>query len=107
MFVNAPRLGRTQLSAGLSDVEAGKEMHSDDMFRVGALTKAFTSTLILQLVEEGSISLDDTLDKWLPDALLDTIANGRTATIRQLLTVTSGIPNYRETAAYETAVATA
>jgi CubicO group peptidase (beta-lactamase class C family) len=105
VFVAAPGLGRQQFAAGLSDVAENKAMRSDDPFRIGALTQAFTSTLILQLIEQGTVALDDTLEKWLPVDLLDTVPNGRSVTIRQLLTMTSGIPDYQNHPGFQTAVA--
>lgn len=105
VFVAAPGLGRQQFAAGLSDVAENKAMRSDDPFRIGALTQAFTSTLILQLIEQGTVALDDTLEKWLPVDLLDSVPNGRSVTIRQLLTMTSGIPDYQNHPGFQTAVA--
>jgi D-alanyl-D-alanine carboxypeptidase len=56
--------------------------------RVGSITKTITGTVLLQLVDEGLISLDDPVSKYVPDA-----PNG-TATIRQVADMTSGIPSY-------------
>jgi D-alanyl-D-alanine carboxypeptidase len=105
LYVRAPGVGKQLFSVGLSDVEAGKAMRSDALFRIGPLTHSFTSTLILQLVEEGAISLDDTLDKWLPVAMLDALGNGRQATIAQLLDMTSGIPDYTQNPDFQAAYA--
>ncbi|MCA9872284.1 MAG: beta-lactamase family protein [Anaerolineales bacterium] len=105
LYVKAPGVGKQLFSAGLANVESGKKMRSDAMFRIGALTQPFTSTLLLQLIEEGVVSLDDTLDRWLPPEMLDQLANGRQATIRQLLTMTSGIPDYTQNPDFQTAYA--
>jgi len=94
LYVKAPGVGKQLFSVGLANLESGKGMRSDAIFRIGPLTQPFTSTLILQLIEEGSVSLDDTLDRWLPLETLDELGNGRQATIRQLLTMSSGIPDY-------------
>ena len=59
-----------------------------DYTRIGSITKTFTGTILLQLVDEGLISLDDPVSKYVPDA-----PNG-TATIRQVADMTSGIPSY-------------
>jgi len=60
---------------------------SDMLFAIGSITKTMVATLILQLSEEGTLSLDDPLYKWLPDyPHVD-----RTITIRQLLNHTSGL----------------
>lgn len=66
-------------------------------FRLGSLTKQFTSTLILQLVEQGKIKLDGKLTDYLPDYRKDT---GDRVTIHQLLNHTSGIPSYTDQPAF-------
>lgn len=63
----------------------------DTKFRLGSITKQFTSMVVMQLVQEGKLNLDDTIVKWLPDYRKDT---GSKVTIRHLLTHTSGVPNY-------------
>src|SRR5690606_10319806 len=54
-----------------------------------SITKSFTTTLILQLADEGQISLDDPISTW-----LDGIPNGDEVTVRQLATMTSGLADY-------------
>lgn len=63
----------------------------DTKFRIGSVTKQFTATLILQLVEEGKIKLDGKITDYLPDYRKNT---GDKVTIHQLLNHTSGIPSY-------------
>ena len=63
----------------------------DTKFRLGSITKQFTATVILQLVEQGKIKLDAKLSDYLPDYRKDT---GDKVTIHHLLTHTSGIPSY-------------
>ncbi|WP_205835256.1 serine hydrolase [Microbacterium salsuginis] len=60
----------------------------DDRTRIGSLTKTMTATILLQLVEEGLVSLDDPISQYVPDS-----PNGA-ATLRQLADMTSGIPSY-------------
>ena len=105
LYVKAPGVGKQLFSAGLANVENGKAMRSDALFRIGPLTQPFTSTLILQLIEEGAVSLDDTLEKWLPVEMLAQLGNGRQATIRQLLTMRSGIPDYTDNPDFQAAYA--
>ena len=57
------------------------------MFEIGSVTKQFTAAAILQLRDEGKLSLDDEITKWLPD--FDT--RGNKVTLRRLLDHTSGI----------------
>jgi CubicO group peptidase (beta-lactamase class C family) len=80
-------------AAGLADLAAETAMKIDDRFNIGSITKIFTSTVILQLTQEGKLTLNDTLDQWLPD-IAKSITNGRQITIQDLLAHTSGIPDY-------------
>ena len=63
----------------------------DTRFRLGSITKQFTSMVILQLVKEGKLKLDDRITTHLPDYRKDT---GDRVTIKHLLNHTSGIPSY-------------
>src|SRR5215213_5178822 len=63
----------------------------DTKFRLGSITKQFTATVILQLVEQGKIKLDARLSDYLPEYRKDV---GNKVTIHNLLTHTSGIPSY-------------
>lgn len=105
LYVEGPGVGKQLFAAGLADVESGQAMRSDALFRIGPLTQPFTSTLIMQLIEEGAVSLDDTLDKWLPAEMLAQLGNGRAATIGQLLTMRSGIPDYAQNPDFQAAYA--
>ena len=75
---------------GLADLKSGRRITPKTVFRLGSNTKQFTASVILQLVEEGKISLDDRLSKFLPDYPKP----GADATIAHLLTHTSGIKNF-------------
>ncbi|WP_285575178.1 serine hydrolase domain-containing protein [Actinoallomurus iriomotensis] len=63
-------------------------------FRIGSNTKQFTSTVLLQLEAEHKLSLDDTVDRWLPGVVNKNGNDGKKITIRQLLNHTSLIPDY-------------
>ena len=76
---------------GLANMEWNIPNAPDTKFRLGSITKQFTSTLILQLVEQGKIKLDGKLTDYLPDYRKDT---GDKVTIHNLLSHTSGIPSY-------------
>lgn len=75
---------------GLADVAGKRAITPDTVFRLGSITKQFTAAVILQLVEEGKISLSDPLSKLLPDYPKP----GADATVAQLLNHTSGIQSY-------------
>ena len=76
---------------GLANMEWNIPNTPETRFRLGSITKQFTATLILQLVEQGKIKLDGKLSDYLPDYRKDV---GEKVTIHQLLNHTSGIPSY-------------
>lgn len=77
---------------GLADVEANKPADGETLFRIGSITKQFTSAAIMLLVEENKLSLDDTLAELVPEFPTP----GKTVTLRQLLNHTSGILSYTD-----------
>lgn len=76
---------------GMANIEWNIPNEPDTKFRIGSITKQFTSMLILQLVEQGKIDLEGKLSDYLPYYRKDT---GEEVTIHQLLTHSSGIPSY-------------
>ncbi|UZQ52793.1 serine hydrolase [Trichothermofontia sichuanensis B231] len=80
-------------ASGFSDAETGQQMRPDDRLEIASATKPFVAVTVLQLVQEGKLSLDDSLSKWLPN-VAQRLDNGNRATIRQLLNHTSGIVDY-------------
>ncbi|GIG68375.1 serine hydrolase [Phytomonospora endophytica] len=89
-FRDGPRVER--LAGGVAELGRQRPAPVDGRFRIGSVTKTFTSTVALQLVGEGRISLDDSLERWLPG----TVPNGQNITLRQLLNHTSGLYNYTD-----------
>ena len=76
---------------GLANIEWNIPNTPDTKFRIGSITKQFTSMIILQLVVECKLSLEDQLSDCLPGYRKDT---GDKVTVHHLLTHTSGIPSY-------------
>jgi len=76
---------------GYSDREQKTTNTPETKFRIASLTKQFTAMLIMQLVEQGKIKLDGKLSDYLTYYRKD---NGGKITIHNLLTHTSGVPNY-------------
>ncbi|MEU2154342.1 serine hydrolase domain-containing protein [Streptomyces sp. NPDC019396] len=97
-LAQAARTGRPVWNgdAGVADRTSGRERRSGDSFRVGSITKTFVATVILQLEAEGRLSLDDTVERWLPGLVRGNGNDGRSITLRQLLNHTSGLYNYTE-----------
>ena len=77
---------------GKANVEWSIPMPVDAMFEIGSITKQFTAVAILQLRDEGKLSLDDEITKWLPDFDM----RGNKVTLRRLLDHTSGIKGITE-----------
>jgi len=76
---------------GLSDAEAKTPATLNTLYGLGSCTKPFTAVAVLQLVEAGKVSLDAPVSRYL-DGLP---AAWSAITVRELLTHTSGLPNYR------------
>lgn len=74
---------------GFSDKDKHTKNSTDTCFRIASLTKQFTAVAVMQLVEDGKISLDDTIDKYFPS-----YKYGKKITVKNLLTMTSGIKDY-------------
>ncbi|WP_234332592.1 serine hydrolase [Streptomyces sp. NRRL S-87] len=81
----------SRLAAGLADRASGERARPDQRFRIASNTKAFVSTVLLQLEGEGRLSLDDSVERWLPGVVRGAGNDGRAVTVRQLLNHTSGI----------------
>lgn len=81
-----------RLSSGVTELGGPRPAPVDGRFRIGSVTKTFTATVALQLAGEGRLSLDDSVERWLPG----TVPNGGGITLRQLLNHTSGLYNYTD-----------
>lgn len=79
-----------QGARGMARIAEGRPVAPDTLFRLGSITKQFVAAVVMQLAEEGRLSLDDPLSKFVPDYP----ASGASVTVRQLLNHTSGIPSY-------------
>ena len=78
------------LAAGDASLEQPRPLGPEDRFRIASVTKAFTAAVVMQQIEEGRLSLDDTVQRWVPGLL----AEGDSITVRNLLGHTSGLPEY-------------
>ena len=85
-------------TAGTADLATGRPVIASDTFRIASISKTFTATVVLQLVEEGVLSLDDTLSEFnngFGVPLADRI------TVRQLLNHTSGLGDWTESTGFQ------
>ena len=79
-------------AAGLGSRKPKVTMRGTDRVRIGSLTKTFVATVVLQLVGEGRLSLDDSVERWLPGL----VPNGDRITVRELLNHTSGLFDFTD-----------
>ncbi|MFB4422755.1 serine hydrolase domain-containing protein [Streptomyces sp. QL37] len=88
--VTAPHT-RDSARAGTARRGTGEPMPRNGRFRIGSSTKTFTAAVVLQLVGEGRMSLEDTVEQWLPGVVRGNGNDGSRITVRELLRHTSGI----------------
>jgi D-alanyl-D-alanine carboxypeptidase len=80
---------------GVGNIENKTPMDLKMRFRIGSLTKTFTATVLLQLVDEKLLTLDESIEKYFPN-----VPNAKNITIRMLGDMTSGLYNYSEEKAF-------
>jgi D-alanyl-D-alanine carboxypeptidase len=83
------------MGESMTGVPATPEMH----FRNGAVAISYLGTVLLQLVDEGKVALDDTIDEWLPDA-----PASEKVTLRMLINCTSGYPDFVAQKSFDDAI---
>ncbi|MFH5207203.1 serine hydrolase domain-containing protein [Antrihabitans spumae] len=89
VVIKSAKQGDSTATFGTQKVGEDVPMSVDDYFRIGSITKTMTSTVILQLVQEGKLSLDDPIDKYRKG-----VPNGENITIAQLSEMRSGLFTY-------------
>jgi D-alanyl-D-alanine carboxypeptidase len=80
---------------GVADPKAGTPMTVAMHTRIGSITKTFTGTVIMRLVQDHKVSLDDPIEKYVSG-----VPNGNSITLRQLANMTSGIASYTRSATF-------
>ncbi|MFB7355948.1 serine hydrolase domain-containing protein [Streptomyces gardneri] len=78
-------------TTGVAVEGTNRPVPHDGYFRIASTGKALMATVILQLADEGQLSLDDMVDRWLPGVIDGNGNDGRKITVRQLLQNTSGL----------------
>lgn len=84
-----PGSGKFVRAFGTGDLSTNAPLQLDDHFRIASNTKTFTATAILQLVDKGSLSLQDPLEKFIPG-----ISYGNQITIKELLNMSAGVYDF-------------
>jgi D-alanyl-D-alanine carboxypeptidase len=92
VLLDSPETGLWKTALGVANLETGEPMTVDMHMRIGSITKTFSSTMILQLVDQGALAMDDTLATLLPS--YRSLPNADTITLRHLLTMQSGLPDF-------------
>lgn len=82
-------------AAGLAKSDPKSPMTTDMNHRIGSVTKTFTITALLRLIDAGKASLDDPIDEYVPG-----MTGGDQITLRHLAGMTSGIPDYSQNATW-------
>lgn len=77
---------------GMADVENDVPATAQTVYRIGSITKQFTSSAVMQLVQDGKVKLDEPIGTYLPSLP----AAWRAATVREYLNHTSGVPSYTD-----------
>jgi len=93
------------VAVGKGNLETGEAPPLDGEVRIGSSTKTFTAVVIMQLVQEGKISLDEPVETYLPGLLKGEGIDASKITVRQLLQHTSGLPEYTDQTGHEDPVA--
>ncbi|MEU6772490.1 serine hydrolase domain-containing protein [Streptomyces sp. NPDC046759] len=88
-------------ASGVGNLKTGAPRGKNDRFRVGSITDTFVATVLLQMEAEKRLSLDDTVDRYLPDLVSGNGNDGRKITVRQLLNHTSGLFDYLTDTEYD------
>ncbi|KTC75156.1 serine-type D-Ala-D-Ala carboxypeptidase [Legionella birminghamensis] len=101
LLVSSPETGLMIVAAGQSNQQTRQSMHTDNNFRIGSISKTFLAVVVLKLIEENKLSLDSKISTLLPNTVdINRIPNGQQLTVRNLLQMRSGIPNYVEYESY-------
>ncbi|MUM20065.1 beta-lactamase family protein [Mycobacterium sp. CBMA271] len=87
--------GRYVRTFGVANTTTHEPMHPDFFHRIGSVTKTFTVTAVLLLVDEGKVGLDDPIAKY-----VDGVPGGSKVTLRQLARMQSGLFNYSMSLAF-------
>ena len=84
--------GRRVIAYGALDQGDSRPLNGDTIFEIGSVTKVFTALALADMVEHGQVSLTDPISKYLPDGVKTPQRGGKSITLEDLATHTSGLP---------------
>ena len=84
-------------SAGMADIANGVPLESCHKMMIGSISKVFTAVMIFQLQDQGLLSIEDPLSKWISAEIIKELENADQVSLRQLLNHTSGLADYNST----------
>ncbi|GEM_PF-1364401 len=87
--LDTPEIGSETISRGMANDAERRPNTEDTSFHIASISKAFTAVMVLQMADDGLISLDDPVSTWLPELKEDI---GDNITVKHLLNHTSGLP---------------
>jgi len=82
-----------EFATGQANRERGLAVTTDTLFQIGSTTKVFNAALVMNLVDEGKLDLDAPVTKWMPDFQVADAGGAEKITLRQLLSMSSGLDN--------------
>ena len=84
-------------AAGMADIANGVSMESCHKMMIGSISKVFTAVMIFSLQDEGLLSIEDPLSKWIAEEIVNELENADQVSLKQLLNHTSGLADYNNT----------
>jgi D-alanyl-D-alanine carboxypeptidase len=94
LVITDPDRGTRVLRAGMGNTATGEPIPEDARVRIGSNTKVFVATVVMQLVDEGLVDLDTSIEHYLPGIVAGNGNDGSRVTVRDLLQHTSGLTDY-------------
>ena len=85
---------------GVANRKTKAPMPADEQLRIASISKLYTAAIIHQLADEGKLNLDAPATRYLTDDTLKCVPNVATASLRQMLNHSSGIPDYYDARSY-------
>lgn len=100
LLVDDPKNGLNIIEAGYANIETKDPITKEHLFHSASLMKPYTASCIFLLQEAGLLSIEDKIAEHLDTDVISNIPNGELATIKSILTHTSGIPDFADQSDY-------